>query len=71
MISCRTLLALYVASVAFTALVTLAVCNRMLMALQDDRSAAREALGRHKEPTPVWLGEDAGMMFAGMESRRN
>ena len=36
MIPCRTLLALYVASVAFTALVTLAVCNRMLMALQDE-----------------------------------
>ena len=50
MIPCRALLALYVASVAFSALVVLAVANRMLMALQDDRSAARERLGRHKEP---------------------
>ena len=71
MIPCRALLALYVASVAFSALVVLAVANRWLDALESQRERPREALGRHKEPTPVWLGEDAGMMFAGMESRRN
>jgi hypothetical protein len=41
---CRALLALYVASVALSALVVLAVCNRMLEALQDAQEAAREAV---------------------------
>ena len=53
MISCRTLLALYGLSLAFGALVVLAVANRILMAADAQHSAAREALGRHKEPEPL------------------
>ena len=36
-------------SLAFGAMLGLMIANRMLMALEDERSASRERLGRHKD----------------------
>ena len=65
MTTCRTLVALYGLSLAFSVLCGLIV----LEAVYGQQDRAHEALGRHKEPTPLWSGEDTGMMFVG--DRRN
>ena len=51
---CRTLLALYGLGLAFSVLCGLIV----LEAVYGQQERSRGALGRHKEPTPLWLGED-------------
>ena len=74
MTPCRLYLTLCALSLAAGALIGLALANRVLMALEDARRRDDDeslCLTRDIEPIPLWLGEDAGMIFAGVESRRN
>ena len=53
---CRTLLTMYALSLAFGCMLGLVIANRILMALDDERRRAREAMPRDIETD--WLVAD-------------